>query len=104
MWSLQKKLDAIIAAINAAASIVINKATLSSASETVAAGYYDATTLSAVDAELVTGNIKSGITIFGIAGTSTVVDVSDTTAAAGDVKVGKYFYTAAGARIEGTLP
>ncbi|MDD5463514.1 MAG: hypothetical protein PHG00_18215 [Methylococcales bacterium] len=43
--------------------------TLSAASETVSAGYYDAATLSAVDADLAVGNIKSGTTIFGILGT-----------------------------------
>lgn len=35
-------------------------------------------------------------------GTATFVDVSDTTAAAGDVGTGKYFYTAAGVKTQGT--
>lgn len=35
-------------------------------------------------------------------GTATFYDVSDTTAAAADVATGKYFYTAAGVRIQGT--
>ena len=35
-------------------------------------------------------------------GTATFTDVSDTTAAAADVAAGKYFYTAAGARTQGT--
>ena len=78
--------------------------TLSDASTTVEAGYYAATDLVSVDSDLVVGNIKSGATIFGISGISTVVDVSDTTAAAGDVKVGTYFYTAAGVRTLGTHP
>ena len=43
--------------------------TLSDANVTVAAGYYAATTLSAVDTDLATGNIKSGVTLFGVAGT-----------------------------------
>jgi hypothetical protein len=43
--------------------------TLSAANETVAAGYYAATTLSAVDSDLAVGNIKSGVTIFGFLGT-----------------------------------
>jgi hypothetical protein len=76
--------------------------TLSTANDTVAAGYYEATTLHAVDADLATGNIKSGVTIFGIEGTSTVKDVSDTTAVAADVAIGKYFYTADGTKTEGT--
>lgn len=35
-------------------------------------------------------------------GTATFTDVTDTTAAAGDVASGKYFYTAAGVRTQGT--
>ena len=35
------------------------------------AGYYDAFDLATVDIDLVTGNIKSGISIFGVAGTYT---------------------------------
>jgi len=45
--------------------------TLSAANETVNEGYYAATTLSAVDSDLAVGNIKSGVTIFGFAGTHT---------------------------------
>lgn len=37
--------------------------------DTVAAGYYYATTLSAADADLVAGNIKNGVAIFGKTGT-----------------------------------
>lgn len=47
----------------------ISTQTLSAASETVTAGYYNATTLSAVDADLAVGNIKSGVGIFGKTGT-----------------------------------
>lgn len=43
--------------------------TLSPANDTVEAGHYAATTLSAVDSDLATGNIKSGVTIFGKLGT-----------------------------------
>ncbi len=45
------------------------KQTISDANDTVNQGVYDATTLHAVDADLAAGNIKSGITIFGILGT-----------------------------------
>ena len=45
------------------------KQTLSDANETVNKGVYAATTLSAVDADLAVGNIKSGVTIFGKLGT-----------------------------------
>jgi len=47
--------------------------------------------------------LKLGVTIFGIEGTSTVKDVSDTTAVAGDVATGKYFYTSDGTKTEGTV-
>ena len=43
--------------------------TLSPANDTVNAGYYAATTLSTADTDLAAGNIKSGVTIFGVAGT-----------------------------------
>jgi len=45
--------------------------TLNPANDTVQEGYYAATTLSAVDADLAVGNIKSGVTIFGFLGTFT---------------------------------
>jgi hypothetical protein len=72
--------------------------TLSAANSTVTAGYYAATTLEAVDTDLATINIKAGVTIFGKTGSATVVDVSDTTAVAGDVATGKIFYLANGSQ------
>ena len=42
--------------------------TLTAANDTVPAGYYEATTLNAVDSDLAEGNIKSGVTIFGVTG------------------------------------
>lgn len=59
--------------------------TLSSANDTVSAGYYDATTLSAVDTDLISGNILAAKTIFGVAGKTEVVD---TTEAAAPIAVG----------------
>ena len=44
--------------------------TLSAANDTVSAGYYAATTLSAVDADLAAANITTGKTIFGVAGSA----------------------------------
>ena len=53
---------------------------------------------------MVAGNIKSGVTLFGVTGTfEGGTNVSDTTATAADVMVGTYFYTSAGVRTQGTL-
>lgn len=53
--------------------------TISAASEAVAKGFYNATTLSAVDADLAPANIKEDITIFGKTGTLTATLAEDTT-------------------------
>ena len=97
--SISADIAAVQTVVDSLAGLLPTK-TLSDANDTVAAGYYEATTLHAVDADLATGNIKSGVTIFGIEGTSTVKDVSDTTAVAADVAAGTYFYTADGTRTE----
>ena len=76
--------------------------TLSADNDTVAAGYYAATTLSAVDADLATANVKSGVTVFGVAGDPNVVDTSSGDAAAGDVKSGKKAWVD-GAEVTGTI-
>lgn len=47
----------------------VNPQTLSSTTTVVDAGYYEGTTLSSVDTNLAAGNIKTNVTIFGIAGT-----------------------------------
>jgi len=53
--------------------------TLSATSTIVNAGYYVATTLDAVDTNLATGNIKSGVSIFGVSGDPNVADTSSGT-------------------------
>ena len=64
--------------------------TLSDANDTVAAGYYEATTLAIIDAHLVADNIKKDINIFGVTGTvesgtlATDVSGSDDTSAVAD--------------------
>ena len=62
---------------------------LSADSATVSAGFYNATTLPTVDSDLATANIKSGTTIFGIAGDSNVVNTSSGDAAITDILSGK---------------
>lgn len=74
-----------------------------------AAGYTDgsddATTvdLTTVDADLVTGNIKSGVTILGVAGKTEVVDTTEagSPAAEGDIASGKVAFVN-GVKITGT--
>ena len=50
------------------------KQAFSSYTDTIAAGYYSATTLHGEDGDLTAGNIKTGVTIFGITGTLTVIN------------------------------
>lgn len=73
---------------------------------TIPAGYHNGTgtvsIASAEQSEIVSGNIKSGATILGVSGSSTVVDTSDATAAAGTIVNGKTAYVN-GAKITGAL-
>lgn len=82
---------------------VLIKETLNPANETVNRGYYAATTLSAVDADLATANIKNGITIFGKVGSADVQDISDATAIAAEVVDGETFYAVSGGIRTGTM-
>ena len=69
--------------------------TSSTLTVTVPAGYYSsAVTKTLSDASLVTGNIKSGVTIFGVSGSTNVVDttVSSDAAASGSILSGKKAY------------
>ncbi|MDM8565682.1 hypothetical protein QUF74_08520 [Candidatus Halobeggiatoa sp. HSG11] len=50
-----------------------------------AAGNYATFDLSTVDTDLATGNIKSGVIVFGVAGDSNVVDTSSGDAIAADI-------------------
>lgn len=78
--------------------------TLSPDNENVLEGFYEATLLSTVDVDLVTGNIKAGVTIFGKAGDNAVRDISDADALIAQVQAGVTFYSVSGARKTGTLP
>ena len=57
---------------------------------------------SAIDSNIVSGNIKSGTTILGVNGSSTVVDTNDGDATAGDIASGKYAYVK-GNKITGSM-
>jgi len=73
---------------------------LSAANDSVAEGYYAATTLSAVDADLAAANIVLGKTIFGKVG-SAVAASGD--AVVGDVLAGKTFSNSSSAGLTGTM-
>ena len=70
-------------------------------SVSIPTGFYDGVTKISGDVNLVTGNIKNGITIFGVSGESSVVDTSDATAGTGDILLNKTGYVN-GALITGT--
>ena len=74
--------------------------TLSDANDTVAAGYYESTTLSAVDTDLTGANIVSGKTIFGKAGTAIATTGN---AVVGDVLATKTFSNSSSAGLSGTM-
>ncbi len=80
------------------------RAKLSASSIQVPGGLYDPTTLVAVDADLAAANIKSGVTIFGVAGAATVQDISAADAAVTDVKAPRTFFSVTGAIKTGTMP
>jgi len=65
--------------------------------------YSGSTTATASDTNLVSGNIRAGVPIFGVTGATAVVDTSSGTAAASDLVSGKIAYVA-GATITGTRP
>ena len=73
---------------------------LSASSTAVAAGLYAATTLTAVDADLVAGNIATNVTIFGVNGT--VVEATGD-AVVGEVLTGKTFSKAGSTGLTGTM-
>jgi hypothetical protein len=74
---------------------------LSDTSTTVATGVYAATTLEAIDSDLVSSNIKNGVTIFGVSGDSNVVDTSSGDALDSEILSGKKAWVA-GVEVTGT--
>ena len=76
--------------------------TLSATTTAVSAGYYVATDLTAVDADLAGANVRSGVTLFGVAGDPDVVDTSSGTATSGELLAGRKAWVD-GAEVTGTL-
>lgn len=67
--------------------------TPSTSNKTIASGtYLTGTQIIAGDADLVAGNIKSGVNIFGVTGTYSGLNTSDATAVAADINSGKTAY------------
>lgn len=64
------------------------------AAQTIPAGYHNGAGSVAGDANLVSGNIRSGASIFGVNGSATVVDTAEAAAAAtaADIRLGKKAY------------
>lgn len=91
-FTIKKLLQELVA--SGAAPNVTGNILPSAAGTTITAGYHDGTGKTTPDADLVTANIKAGITIFGVAGKAEVIDTTDAVdpAAVGDVALGKVFF------------
>jgi hypothetical protein len=79
--------------------------TSSTTPQTIAAGYHDGSGTVAGDANLVTGNIKSGVTLFGVSGKTEVVDTTEATSptTAANLLSGKKAFVN-GVAVTGTVP
>lgn len=71
--------------------------------QAVQQGYHNGSGYVEGDADLVTGNIKSGVNIFGVSGDGNVVDTSSGDAVAGDLLTGKKAWVD-GAEVTGNVP
>jgi hypothetical protein len=69
--------------------------------QSIAAGYHNGAGYCAGDADLIAGNIRSGVNLFGVNGDPNVVNTSSGDAAAGDLQSGKLAWVD-GAQITGT--
>ncbi len=75
---------------------------LSPDGDAVPAGYYAATTLRAVDADLTAANIRGGVVIFGVAGKTEVADTTSGDASPADLLAGRKAWVD-GAEITGSV-
>ncbi len=73
------------------------------ADQPIAVGYHNGNGKVLGDTKLVTGNIKAGASIFGVAGKASIVDTADATAVAGEILIGDSAYVN-GSKINGSMP
>lgn len=71
--------------------------------QAIAAGYHNGSGKVVGDADLVSGNIRSGVNLFGVTGSPSVVETNTGTAAADDLLGGKTAYVN-GSLVTGTVP
>lgn len=80
---------------------------ISAGSDAVKGGFIATTTLSTIDTDLISDNIKSGVTLFGVTGKTTVVDTATGNATSGEILYGRQAFTngvlATGTRFGGTV-
>ncbi len=73
------------------------------ATQTIAAGYHNGSGQVVGDANLTSGNIKAGATIFGVVGDNSVVNTTSGNATAGEILTGRKAW-ANGSEVTGTMP
>jgi hypothetical protein len=86
-----------------ASSNPLHTASLSPTTTAVNAGFYETTNLAAVDADLVSANVRSGVSIFGVAGTPAVVNTASGNATTNQILAGRVAWVN-GAAITGAIP
>ena len=86
-----------------ASSNPLHTVRLSATSAVVAAGYYEATHLAAVDPDLVSANLRSGVSVFGVAGAPAVVDTASGNATTNQILAGRVAWVN-GSAITGAIP
>ena len=86
-----------------ASSNPLHTARLSPTTTAVNAGFYEATNLAAVDADLASANLRSGVSLFGVTGSPLVVNTASGTATADQILTGRVAWVD-GAAVTGAIP
>jgi hypothetical protein len=77
--------------------------TPSTITQTVAAGYHDGSGHVVGDTDLLSGNVRSGVSLFGVSGDPNVVDTSSGDAVSGEILMGAIAWVD-GVEVTGTMP